>query len=261
MSPAAELFVVLAGLLAAGLLAYLLLILPTKWLKVERVRLPLGLQVKILQLSDLHIEKLRIRPERIAALIQSEHPDMVVVTGDFTQKSIYLPKLRPYLQVLQESNVPVYAVLGNHDHHMRKLQPLLQMLQKHGIRVLRNENVRLDRFQLIGIDDFGSGKSRIAPSFAGVTDDLTRIVITHDPNIAPKISNRYDYVMAGHLHGKQFNIPYFFKLRPMGKLPAMGIYKGLHRTPWGTIYISKGLGQTGINIRLFVRSEATVHEL
>jgi uncharacterized protein len=50
-------------------------------------------------------------------------------------------------------------------------------------------------------------------------------------------------------------------LKPMGELPRRGIYKGLHESEQGTYYISKGIGQTGVNARLLVRSEVTVHEL
>jgi predicted MPP superfamily phosphohydrolase len=265
MLMAAEAIVFLLG--AMALLAivigcgYALFILPTQWLKVERIEQPLGLNVTMLQLSDLHVEKLRIKPGRIAKLIRREKPDYIVVTGDFTQKESRLPQLRPYLEVLRDSGVPVYAVLGNHDYQMRKVIRLVKLLQEHDIRLLRNENVRLDKFQLIGIDDFDSGKSNISRAFSGVASGPPRIVITHDPNIVLHLEERYDYLMAGHLHGKQLNVPFFFRLRPMGKLPAMGIYKGLHRSSWGTYYISKGLGQTMFNIRLFVRSEATVHRL
>ncbi|EGL16740.1 hypothetical protein HMPREF9413_4773, partial [Paenibacillus sp. HGF7] len=52
---------VLVWLLSAAACAYLFLIVPTMWLKVERVRVPAGLGIKILQISDLHVEKLRVR--------------------------------------------------------------------------------------------------------------------------------------------------------------------------------------------------------
>lgn len=251
----------LAALAIAGGGWYALFIVPTQWLKVERIDRPLGLNVTMLQLSDLHVEKLRIKPERIVRLIREERPDYIMVTGDFTQKEAYLLRLRRYLDVLRSSGVPVYAVLGNHDHHMRKVIRLVKLLQDYGIHLLRNEHLRVGGFQLIGIDDFDSGKSNISRAFAGVTPELPRIVITHDPNVVLELEKPYDYLMAGHLHGKQVNLPLFFRLRPMGKLPAMGIYKGLHTNRWGTYYISKGLGQTMYNIRLFVRSEATVHRL
>jgi uncharacterized protein len=63
---------------------YLSFILPTQWLKIERIKYPLELNLKILQISDLHVERLRISPSRIAAIINDEKPDYIFITGDFT---------------------------------------------------------------------------------------------------------------------------------------------------------------------------------
>ncbi|MEK8126964.1 metallophosphoesterase [Paenibacillus filicis] len=248
-------------LIVMTLLLYALLILPTQWLKVERVRFDAGLGLKILQLSDLHVERMRIAPGTIRRILREEQPDYVFITGDFTKLPGQLPRLGLYLSVLEESGVPGYAVLGNHDYQQPKVRRLIRFVEQYGIRVLRNESAQLDRFQLIGIDDWSSGKSHIGQSFAKVTEGQPKIVITHDPNIVLKLNRPFGYLMAGHLHGRQLNVPFFFRFRPMGPLPAMGIYRGLHKTDYGAYYISKGLGQTAFNARFLVRSEVTIHEL
>ncbi|GCL70761.1 hypothetical protein PN4B1_06630 [Paenibacillus naphthalenovorans] len=56
---------ILWGIILAIAACYLLFIFPTQWLKVEKVRHSLGLNIKILQISDMHIERLRIRPEQL----------------------------------------------------------------------------------------------------------------------------------------------------------------------------------------------------
>ncbi|NTZ17848.1 metallophosphoesterase [Paenibacillus sp. JMULE4] len=252
---------ILWGIILAIAACYLLFIFPTQWLKVEKVSHSLGLNIKILQISDMHIERLRIRPEQLRRVIQQERPDYLFLTGDYTKLEAYLPLLKRYLNVFQASGIPAFGVLGNHDYQQRKVSKLIKLLQQSGIHLLRNESVRLPGFELIGIDDYDSGKSRIGESFHGTNTGRPRIVITHDPNIVLEMRERFDYLMAGHLHGKQLNIPFFYRLRPMGKLPAMGIYKGLHRGPYGTYYISKGMGQTGVNARFLVRSEVTLHFL
>lgn len=252
---------ILWGTIIATAACYLLFIFPTQWLKVERVSHSLGLNIKVLQISDMHIERLRIRPEQLRKVIQQEQPDYLFLTGDYTKLEAYLPLLKRYLYQIQASGIPIYAVLGNHDYQQHNVGKLIKLLQQSGIHLLRNESVRLPGFELIGIDDYDSGKSHIGKSFHGTDTSQPRIVITHDPNIVLEIQERFDYLMAGHLHGKQMNLPFFYRIRPMGKLPAMGVYKGLHRGPYGTYYISKGIGQTGLNIRFLVRSEVTIHEL
>lgn len=243
------------------LLFYINFILPTQWLKVERIKYPLDLKMKILQISDMHVERLRISPSKITTIINREKPDYIFVTGDFTKRRKSLSKLEKYLRALVISNVPIYCVLGNHDYQQENVQDLIKLLRKYGLHLLTNESVHLEQFELIGIDDFNSGKSNIKRSFQNVDRSKTKVVITHDPNVVLHLSKQYDYLMAGHLHGKQFNVPFFFRIKNAGKLPRMGIYKGLHKNRFGTYYISKGIGQTGINVRFLVRSEITMHYL
>jgi uncharacterized protein len=252
----------IAAAAAAAVAGYGLFIVPTRWLKVERVTLDLGLHIRIVQISDIHAEMLRISPGQLEGVLKREAPDCIMLTGDFTRKTRFLPRLEPYLKVISSMGVPVYAVPGNHDYKMKSgVSRLFGLLERYGVTLLRNESVRLPRFMLVGIDNYGTGHSRIKEAFgqAGSADKI--VVITHDPNVVPVIDKSYDYLMAGHLHGKQFNIPFFFKLKKKGALPSRGIYKGLHHSERGYFYISKGMGQAGLNARFLVRSEITVHDL
>ncbi|MFC4775225.1 metallophosphoesterase [Paenibacillus sp. GCM10023252] len=249
----------------AAMIFYLLLILPTQWLKVEHVHYWTGIQLRALQISDIHVERLRISPRRLSEVIEEANPDVIFLTGDFTQKSRHLPAVRRYIQRICLAGIPVYAVLGNHDHRLNAsgLAKLLEIMESFGVRVLNNESVDLGDYQLVGIDDYGSEKSRVEDAFKQVTSDKPIIVLTHNPNIVldPLMKRPYTYLMAGHLHGMQFHIPFLFRFVNKGKLVADGIYQGLHRTDYGSYYISKGIGQAGPNARFLVRSEVTIHEL
>lgn len=253
-----------AGITAASaaVFVYLLFVMPTRWLKIETVDLPLGLGKTILQISDLHVDMLRITPEKLVTVIRETNPDYIFMTGDYTYRQSYLPRLARYLEVIVSTGVPVYAVLGNHDYELPRLKSLLTLFQRYGIIVLRNDRLEFPDFQLVGIDDYSSGHSRPSKAFRHVTDGKPVLVMTHDPNVVLQLRKPYHYLMAGHLHGKQFNVPGLFDIKPKGPLPAKGIYKGLHRRggeSW--LYISKGIGQAGINARFLVRSEVTVHKL
>lgn len=242
---------------------YCLLILPTQWLKTEKINHSIGINKKILQISDLHMERLRIKPSQIEKVINKEKPDYIFLTGDFLDTEMALKKLKNYLLVIQKSNIPAYAVLGNHDYRLneKNLNILIDLLKQHNIQLLMNENILFKDFNLVGIDDYCTGHHNIEKSFKDVDKNKKTIVMTHDPNIVLTLKEKYDYLIAGHLHGMQINIPILFGLTKMGKLVEKGVYKGLHSSEYGTYYISKGIGQSGINIRLFVRSEVTIHYL
>lgn len=258
-----EFFIFLLVLLLALLSLYLLFILPTQWLKIERIKLPLGLQRKLLQISDLHVERLRISPAQIQRLISSEQPDLIVLTGDFLDTPQALFKLKRYLRVLSptQTRIPCFAVLGNHDYMLPNIQPLVDLLGYYEIRVLRNEALDLGDFILLGIDDYDTRHHNPEQAYQYCPPEKKRIVLQHDPNYILVNTHLFDYLLSGHLHGKQFNIPFLFHLKDMGPLPRLGIYKGLQYAAQGPYYISKGVGQSGINARLFVRSEVTVHEI
>ncbi|GMA61946.1 metallophosphoesterase [Alicyclobacillus fastidiosus] len=239
---------------------YTTFVLPTRWLKVERVRIPLNTGLKLVQISDLHVERNRIRPAAIKAVIDKESPDLLCITGDFLDQRNALVLLVPFLKMLQSTGIKTYAVLGNHDYMLKQPSELIQLLEEFGIQVLINEAVELQTVNLVGIDDFDSGHSDDTV-LQSVTPGKPIVVMTHDPTLALFMNRRVDYMFAGHLHGKQFNIPFLFKLKNMGPLAASGVYKGVHETERGTLYISKGVGQSGYNFRFLVRSEITVHEL
>ncbi len=258
-----RLMTVLVWLLSAAACAYLFLIVPTMWLKVERVRVPAGLGIKILQISDLHVEKLRVRPGRLTRLIDAEKPDYIALTGDFTRRSKYLPKVEKVLKAVASRGIPAFAVLGNHDHRLDSagMMKLNAILDEAGVALLNNRSADLGAFQFVGVDDLGTGHSRIGKAFRHTEAHKPVVVLTHDPNLVLRLKRPFTYLMAGHFHGMQFHVPFLFRFIRKGELAARGITKGLHETSYGRYYISKGIGQAGPNARFMIRSEVTVHEL
>src|SRR5579875_3613757 len=248
------------GFMILILLFYICFILLTQWLKLEIISVPLGLNKKILHLSDLHVEKLRISPKKIETIIQKEAPDFIVLTGDFMRRNRSISLLEPYLTVIQKSNVPAYAILGNHDYLVKPVTVCIDLLKKYDITVLRNEWLDLEQFVLIGLDQYHARSLHIDVNraFENVPTDKPSIVMAHDPNIIKKLHQKFDLMLSGHLHGKQFNIPFFFHFIKKGPLAKEGIYKGLHHYNGHYLYISKGIGQSGYNVRFGVRSEVSI---
>ncbi|WP_127530481.1 metallophosphoesterase [Paenibacillus kobensis] len=244
--------------------AYVLLIVPTRWLRIEHVHYPEAkLGIRILQISDIHAERTRITPEKLVHVIETLRPDYICVTGDFTEKAVHLPKVKRYAEAIASAGIPVYAVLGNHDYRLEsKLPQLMNLLTASGFKVLVNESVLVDgRMRFVGIDDHSSRRSNFEAAFAQVEPNMPTVVLTHDPTAVLIIQRPFHYFMAGHFHGMQVNIPPLFRFVNKGGLVEAGVYKGLHHTRNGPFYISAGIGQAGINARFLVRTEVTLHEL
>ncbi|MFD1706316.1 metallophosphoesterase [Siminovitchia sediminis] len=225
--------------------------------------------LRVLHISDLHLENISISPEQLYEKLKMQSIDLIALTGDFLDRKRSIPKLLPYLQVFKSLNPAfgMYAVFGNHDYVLRKedLKQLKDIFTDNDVKLLRNENDQIDmegvRLNIIGIDDFSTNRSNLKESYDGVKEGYN-LVITHDPNVVLSMNDyHFDYMLSGHFHGGQIHWPKPYHLVKMGKLVKMNMVKGLHTYKEKRFYISEGLGQTGINIRIGSRPELTIHNV
>lgn len=225
--------------------------------------------LNILHLSDLHLENISITPNELYIKLKDEPVDLIALTGDFLDRKRTIPKLIPYLEIFNQLNPThgIYAVLGNHDYVLKgkSLSILTQTLEQFNCKVMKNENTEIfvqgNRVNIIGIDDFSTKRSDLDNSYKGLKEGYN-LVLTHDPNLVLHMKNyHFDYLLAGHFHGGQICYPKAYHLVKMGKLVRMNMIKGLQRYDNKPFYISEGLGQTGVNIRVGSRPEITIHEI
>ncbi|GAB7057015.1 MULTISPECIES: metallophosphoesterase [Paenibacillus] len=247
----------------------------TKQVELTHIRLPENKNIsrneilKVLHLSDLHMENISVSPDRLSDLLSGDQPDLIALTGDYLDKVKSIPKLSEYLKVLHKMKPKygIYAVFGNHDYVLKHhdFDKLRKVLEDNGCQVLQNENDLLyvdgRPVHIIGIDDFSTERSNLDQSFRKVNQGF-RLVLTHDPNIVLIMEKyNFDYLLAGHFHGGQIWWPKPYHLIKMGRLVRMNMVKGLQRYRGKAFYISEGLGQTGLNIRVGSRPEITFHHL
>lgn len=230
---------------------------------------PLGdTGLRILHLSDLHVEKLSVSAESLIAQCRKHPIDMIALTGDFLDRVKSKDTFLQYLEqiVSLKPRYGVYAVFGNHDYVIEPHLPELKKeMEKRGCDVLINEHrtIQVDgkKVNIIGIDDHYSGHSNAAKAYENVEDGIN-LVLTHDPTVVLTMSSYpFDYLLSGHFHGGQILYPKAYHLYKMSELPKRQIIKGLHYHDKKAFYISEGLGQTGVNIRLRSRPEITFHTL
>ena len=225
--------------------------------------------LNVLHLSDIHLENLSITPEQLYNYVRNEKVDLVALTGDFLDRKRSIPKLIPYLKVLQKLSPThgIYAVFGNHDYVLKgkNFKKLKDTLEQYGCKTLQNGSDKIivdgQPINIIGIDDFSTKRSDLSTSFKDVTEGY-RLVLTHDPNIVLHMKDyHFDYLLSGHFHGGQIHWPKPYHLIKMGKLVRLNMIKGLHHHDGKPFYISEGLGQTGVNIRIGSLPEITFHTL
>lgn len=95
----------------------------------------------------------------------NEQADALVVTGDLTDTG--LPEEAEVLgRQLRGLQMPVIAVLGNHDHESEKEDLILEILKGYGVNMLENGNVlEIEDVGFVGTKGFagGFGKNMIQP--------------------------------------------------------------------------------------------------
>ena len=260
------------NLLLLGLALYGFCVEPMQ-LTVGRIEVPLpGLShpVRIVQLSDIHVERTTRRELALPGLVASLRPDLIVLTGDYLNQSfshdpVAAGELR---QLLGQLHAPlgIYAVNGNAETPWEMYDLLVGL----DIHILENEVVRLpalgDHFAMVGLDyiDWRSDQIELKRLMEQVKPDDFSLLLYHKPDLAYAARDlQVNLYLAGHTHGGQVRLPFFGALYTnsrYGKTFEMGLY----HVGQTTLYVSRGLGmvgESGPRIRFLCPPEVVVVDL
>lgn len=245
----------------------------TTHLPIKIAKLPDAFhRFKIVQISDVHHSSFVNESEIVAAAEYTNtlQPDLIVLTGDYISHSVdFIPGCARALGHLKAKH-GVFAVLGNHDHWTDGVQ-MKNALEAEGIRVLCNENVRVEKdgsyIRLAGVDDMLVKLDDMDAALAGTSRDEARILLAHNPALIREASRAgVDLMLSGHTHGGQIN----WKLLAPQKdtrlsrwlhRPSRKLMRG-HAILGNTqIYVNRGLGTVVVPLRYGCTPEITLIEL
>lgn len=268
-----------AGGVGLGLLAYAALVEPyaieTVHLDLFAPRLPPAFEgYTIIQVSDLHMSQRGRRERLLETLLRGLPPaDLVAVTGDL----VHTPAgIAPFLKLAEAFNAKdgVYAVWGNSEHK-NGIRPyaLARTLAENRITPLMNAHVLISRggsqIVLAGVDDPVNDKDDIGLALQDAPAGLFTLLLMHSPDsVAEAVLRGVDVVLSGHTHGGQVRLPWFGALYThslLGRRMSDGYYsrRRLRRAigirPGRTqLYVTRGIGISGLALRFLTRPELTV---
>lgn len=221
---------------------------------------------RIAVIADLHAGSPYLGLDKVDRIVQSvaaANPDLVLLAGDYVIQGIAGGKVISPEEIaahLKPLKHPIYAVLGNHDWWLGGPR-VKAALEAAGIPVLVNAHTQINlkacRFELAGIDDDWAGHPDIAAAMAEIQADEPVIVLTHNPDLFPRIPKSVVLTIAGHTHGGQVDLPFIG--RPIvpslyGDRFAAGhiVEDGRH------LFVSTGLGTSIIPVRFRVPPEVSL---
>jgi uncharacterized protein len=184
-------------------------------------------------------------------LVESLHPDMIVLTGDYLNLSYLHDEraARDLRLLLGQLHAPlgIYAVNGTVEHP----QEMKNLLAGLDIRPLDNEVLRMpafgEHFVMLGLSNVGweDDQVQLERLVGQVRPDDFSLLLYHTPNLAYAARDLHvDLYLAGHTHGGQIRLPFYGAVvtnAHFGKTFEMGLYH-LGQT---TLYVSRGLGLEG----------------
>jgi uncharacterized protein len=224
--------------------------------------------VRVALVADIHAGAPWIRERklrRIVSEVNAAKPDLILLLGDYVTmavlggRRIAPERLTPILSGLR-APYGTYAVLGNHDGWFNRTR-VSASLERAGITVLRNESssiaIGTTRLTLLGLADVRTD----APDLSAVASlPQPVIVMTHSPDVFPKIRTPVLLTVAAHTHGGQVRLPLLGSLivpSVYGQRYARGhiVERGQH------LFVSTGIGTSLLPVRIGVVPEITILEL
>jgi len=251
--------IVLGLALGAGLVVYARWVEPYRVeVSHHRVPMPVTRPLRVAQLSDLHTKGVGRRERRVLSLLDEEAPDVIVVTGDMVADGGNYAGVE---ETLKELHAPlgVWLVQGNWEH-WRPSSGAAGAYAAAGVRDITNASARLrDDVWLVGLDDTLAGNPDAARAFEGVPPGANVIVLLHSPTGVHQVQKRASLVLAGHTHGGQIRLPWG---TPLWLPPGSGEFvEGMYEVGGTTMYVSRGIGNSIVEARLFCRPELAMFEV
>ncbi|MBI3929068.1 MAG: metallophosphoesterase [Armatimonadetes bacterium] len=235
--------------------------------------------LRIAMIADLHLGEHNSADFVAEAVRQVNElkPDLVVIPGDFIDSSYgYFAEAARVLRKL-EAPLGALGTLGNHDHWEGADRGGRQVLEQAGIRLIDNqrrflgrdrrwtEDVESAALAIAGVGDLWAGTVDLEQALAGIPESVPRVLLSHNPDVAEEpqalaCHHRVDVMLSGHTHGGQIAFPV------VGALVVPSRYGQKYASGWVSgprwrVYVTRGVGTTGIPVRIGVPPEITLFTL
>jgi len=170
---------------------------------------------RIVLITDLHGFVFGKNQRDALDIIEKQHPDLIMLTGD-----IYV-RYRPYegsTMLLEGISklCPCFYVDGNHEYMTDNVERIKEIVRSTGVAVLEGTCIKTavngSEINVCGVDDPNVGESEFARQLKAlsVTDTANfSIFLSHRSELVELYKQTgFDLILTGHAHGGQWRIPF-----------------------------------------------------
>ena len=224
--------------------------------KITKIISGAGSAIRIVHLSDLHMEYLTQTEERAIQAINALQPDLILFTGDFFNLSHRQDEVtnQDIVRFFNQIDAPygIFAVTGS--PAIDPAENLDWILARTSIQLITNQSVTIEingkKVQLYGLSCShrpGEDAQKLSKLFGdSAPSGDANILLYHSPDLAPEVANSgLDLQLSGHTHGGQVQIPFLgplFSASLYGNQLSQGHYLVNGRL---NLIVSRGLGLEG----------------
>lgn len=212
----------------------------------------------VVMLSDLHISR-TVAPSKIKAIVDKTNalkPDLILLAGDIVDDNVDIIKDTTALLSNLKANEGVYFVSGNHEFYVG-YKDAMKALEDIDLVSVENKKIAISSdFYIAGVSDIPTtlrfqGLNHAKEVLTGIPHTAYTIFMSHSPT---PLDLPYDLQVSGHTHGGQIFPFHIFSWLGNHHLLA-GYYPNEH------IYVSRGSGQWGPQMRFLAPAEITIIHL
>jgi predicted MPP superfamily phosphohydrolase len=222
--------------------------------------------LRVAQVTDVHLyDGLHPAAQRTMELVADERPDVVLLTGDLCESTSQLRELQPMVAACR-GRLATVALMGNWEHQVR-IRPvdLARTCERAGAELLLNTAHLVSAggatLALVGLDDPQRGVPDLSQALAYVPRHAVQVWAFHAPGYAQGLDRGLEppaLMLSGHTHGGQVRPPLLPPITP----PGSGRFvQGWYRDTLGPLYVSRGIGTSGIRARLLCPPELPIFTL
>lgn len=212
--------------------------------------------LRLLHISDLHVERITTRERQLLDLVDDLAPDLVVLTGDYLNiSSVGDSRAQEDATELLDGHCnrspgPIYAITGSPPVDREGLVP--DLFEGTDVIWLTDDMTEVEinghTLRLAGLRctrQRAQDVPRLRHLLASADADPFTLLLYHSPDLMPEaVELGVDLYLCGHTHGGQLRVPLFGAL-----ITSSAFWKryemGRYDEAGTTLYVSRGLGMEG----------------